>query len=256
MNTKRYLSLVLMGIVIILPFVTTSCFKKGEEDPFVSIYTRKARITGKWNVSEMESKIRYISGDIQTLYETMVNGLNWKQDVTDIGTNIKVTHTGKVLEGRNWMQFDKDGKVTSVYEYEYTVIDQTNEEDENPPQTIYKIKEELKGTWNFLGGIDEYKDKERLAVVIEERKTTTRVFLLTPSEDDETVPTPVLQNIIVRADKFANGQMSTIWTIKMLKYKDMILHQNVDLFYVADFGSQGSESYQELGYKTTKYVKE
>ncbi len=256
MNAKRHISLGLIVIVIVLPLITTSCLKKGEEDPFVSIYTRKARLTGKWNVSTMESKIRYIQGDIQTFTETNVSGLNWEEKVTDIGSGVVETHKGEVYEGRNWIQFDKDGRVSSVYEYEYTVEEVDPEDEENVTQTIYKIKEELSGTWNFLGNIDDYNNKERLAVVIEERKTTTRVFELTPTEDEEEIPIPVLINILVRADKFANGEMSTIWIIKMLKNKELILHQDIDMFYIADYGTAGSESYQEIGYKTTTYEKE
>lgn len=256
MNTKRQISLVLIGLVIFLPLLTTSCFKVGDEDPFVSIYTRKARLTGKWNVTAMQSKIKFIKGNIQTFTETDVTGLNWQEKVTDLGTQVSEIHKGKVYEGRNWIRFDKDGKVESVYEYEYVIEKQEGEDEENVTQIIYKVKEELKGTWNFLAGVDDYKNKERLTIVIEERKTTTRIFKLTPSEDEEQVPTPELINILVRADKFANGERSTIWKIKMLKSKDLILYQNVDLFYVADFGILGSESHQEIGYKTTTYKKE
>ena len=34
MDAKKYISLVLLGMIIILPLFTTSCFKKGDEDPF------------------------------------------------------------------------------------------------------------------------------------------------------------------------------------------------------------------------------
>ncbi len=53
-TTKKHLTLLLLGMIIILPLVTTSCFKKGSEDPFISMYTRKARITGEWEIDSLK----------------------------------------------------------------------------------------------------------------------------------------------------------------------------------------------------------
>ena len=38
-----------------LTFLLNSCFKKGEDDPFVSLRTRKDRVAGKWMVTSIQS---------------------------------------------------------------------------------------------------------------------------------------------------------------------------------------------------------
>ena len=65
-------------MIIVLPLLTTSCFKKGEEDPFFSIYTRKARVTGEWTITNMKSEIiRTFQGEVQTRTTTTVEDLSY-----------------------------------------------------------------------------------------------------------------------------------------------------------------------------------
>ena len=39
----------------LLTILLNSCFKKGEDDPFVSLRTRKDRVAGKWMVTSIQS---------------------------------------------------------------------------------------------------------------------------------------------------------------------------------------------------------
>ena len=46
---KNFTFNLLLFIIIIVVFTMSSC-KKGEDDPFISFRSRKARITGEWNL--------------------------------------------------------------------------------------------------------------------------------------------------------------------------------------------------------------
>lgn len=255
MNTKRHLSLVLLGMIIVLPLLTTSCFKKGEEDPFFSIYTRKARVIAEWDVTEMNSDIkRTYADDVQTQTTTTVNGETWNSVIKIVGTDSIREIEGFVLPDRHKITFEKDGRFREVYEYEYSEDSLVNE-GETVITTITRKKEETSGTWNFLYNIDDYKNKERLAIVIEERKITTIILKLTVSEEDETIPTPTISGTFTEADKYANGEMSTIWTLIMLKNKQIKMEQNINYFHLESIDGNG-DSYQELGFRNMSLTRE
>ncbi len=230
MNTKRHLSLVLLGMIIVLPLLTTSCFKKGEEDPFFSIYTRKARVTGEWTITNMKSEIiRTFQGEVQTRTTTTVEDLNWSQVVEILGTDSIVEYEGNVVEGRNKIVFDKNGYVRETYEYGY-IVETPIGDDAGVLRTNYRISEEISGTWNFLGNIDDYKNKERLAIVIEESKKTTQIYTMEILEDSETTPTWSPDSTYTDVERYANGQMCTIWELDMLKNKQINNRQNINNF--------------------------
>jgi hypothetical protein len=65
MKTVKIAILMLMAVVFVLP----SC-KKGENDPFLSLSSRKARLTGTWSLKE--GTINYVSGG--TTYTYTYNG--------------------------------------------------------------------------------------------------------------------------------------------------------------------------------------
>jgi hypothetical protein len=248
MNTKRHLSLVLLGMIIVLPLLTTSCFKKGEEDPFFSMYTRKARVTGEWKISNYESKIKRTdqNNPDQLLTTTTIdNGGAWLRVVQILGAEDSIVeYPGQVVEGRNIIIYYSDGRFVETLEYEYTF----EEDDGNGTvlTTIYKVQEELNGTWNFLNNIDDYKNKERLAIVVEQDKSKTFVYEVEVSEEDETIPVPTLVDTYSSSRKYANGEISTIWTLRMLKNKQIIQDQNVDRIIIETENNIGVV-YSEVG---------
>ncbi|MDD3860760.1 MAG: hypothetical protein PHW83_11220 [Bacteroidales bacterium] len=242
MNTKKHLSLVLLGMIIVLPLLTTSCFKKGEDDPFFSIYTRKARVTGKWNITNMQSIIKTTyDDDVQIRTTTTINGLDWERYIEILNTESTRTYVGEVLEDRNFVYFDKEGVFKQTYEYQYIVLEEVEEEEEEEGglQTQYRVFEEYRGTWNFLGNIDDYKNKERIAIVIEESKQIIQVYTMEISEDSEETPEWEFDSTYNTVTRYANGQYSTIWELDMLKNKEIHTRQNVNYYYTRTIQGQG-----------------
>lgn len=253
MNAKKSLSLAI-AILVVLPIVFSSCGKVGDEDPFLSFRTRKNRICGTWTVTNFESDVVRKVNNINTRTVTTIEGESWKQVITIVGTDSTRTLTGKITkesgqeEGSYFFTFDENGKATMTYKYEFDE-DLSGEDDDVSTIHQTKVTEEMTGTWNFLAGVDEYKNKERLAFVIEDKKTTTYEYEMITSDDDEggaAIPRPIGNYVV--SDRYANGEMCTVYAIIELRNKEIKLHQNINTFYLRS-NTGTSESYQDNGYE-------
>ena len=107
--------------------------KKGEEDPFLSLRSRKARITNTWELSQRVSEYSE-SGDVSTTTTDYVDGVATREDSDGDITTWNQTTEVEIL---------KDGtyKITSNYD-----DDLSTEE----------------GIWIFAGGAGDVKNKEQI----------------------------------------------------------------------------------------------
>jgi len=260
MKSKNFTSLILLTLVVVLPMLS-GCFKKGSEDPFFSMYTRKARITGLWTVNYANSDLKTIYGEGTTQIRTVtnVNGTTWKETIYLLGTDSVAETKGKIVldnatKPKYTYYFDENGIMNSIYEYE--VIKHAVNEDMGTDTTITTtIRHEFSGTWNFLGGIDDYLNKERLALVIQEEKYLKIVTKYTVSEDSESAGVSNTTRE-ARTVRYANGEMSTIWVIRMLKNKQIILDQNVNDLEVYTDVTQTGTSVSVVGTRTQTLVRD
>lgn len=252
MNAKRFLSIVVICLLA-LPMVFTGC-KKGPEDPALTFRSRKARVVGTWTVTKMTSEVIRKENNVNTLTTTTVNNDSWKQVIEIKGTDSIRTLEGKITkepnqsEGSYFFVFYDDGRASMTYKYEYDE-DLSGDDDDVSTVITNKVTEEITGTWNFMAGIDDYKNKERLAFVIEDKKTTTYTYRTISSDDDDSgVSLPTLVGTNVVNDRYANGEMSTIYAIVELKNKEIKLHQDINTFYLRNDNGTGA-SYQDNGYE-------
>lgn len=243
MNRKKQLTFVLLGMIIILPMITTGCFKKGEDDPFISIYTRKARMTGTWKYAEMSSQIRRseAASDDILIIVTNANSASWNQRITIYGTDSIRDLKGKVYYDQNYITFKKNGSFEQNFIYEYSV-DSVIGDDEGVKTTTTIITESSVGTWNFLGKIeDDYKNKERVTLNYTRKTNGERITVKEVMDDDEG-PTPI--PTIIKDERiselFANGEFSEIWTLIGLKNKEIIMEQDVNTNIIVGNGSSDS----------------
>lgn len=251
MNTKRSTILLVLLAVVVLPLFT-GCFGVGENDPFLSLRSRKARVTGDWNVSSYIKDVKITHGEPSTglveKVKTVATGTSWKQ-TTVIGDNDSIL-TGKVLQHK--FNFDKEGNFD--YTYEYVIITEvTNEETFETTTTRNTIKETINGTWNFLAGIDQYKNKERLALVIMSNRTEKTNSVTVQGEDDEEPAVPVITYDVYNYE-YENGELSVIWTLEMLKNSDMHITQDIDNISQTN-SSTVQESQSEVGYQRKELTK-
>lgn len=247
MNTKKSTILLVLLSAIILPLFT-GCFGVGEDDPFISLRTRKARMTGNWDVSVYYKNVRQIYGiDNNTVLRviTDVQGEEYLETTEIIGSDQDIEEVeGTVLQ--NEMTFDKNGYFTSIYEYQI-VESITDEESLEVTTTTFTVKETMDGTWNFLGRIDNYSNKERLSLVVTNSKITHTTVTVVQSDDDEEEPVPTT-NVEVWTYTYANGEMSMIWELDMLKNSEVHMYQDLNNFYQNSSDAAGS-SFTEVGYQ-------
>lgn len=115
-----------------------SCLKKAEDDPFISLRSRKSRVAGDWKVTSYKYTDSYTSlGDNYTAVFEM-NGSTYTQTYTDpIGTT---TDNGAM----SWeWTFEKDG----------TYIATSTDDGDISTES---------GIWNFTCGTGDFKNKSQI----------------------------------------------------------------------------------------------
>lgn len=132
---------VYMIIVSVAAPFFSSC-KKGENDPFISLRSRKSRVAGEWEVTSAKGS-QIETGPFSSNYSWTFDGSVYTE--TSGSGSSSVSRTMEYT-------FDKNGE----YTFEETING-----------SIYKSK----GTWNFTQGVGETKRKSQL-LLREESYTT------------------------------------------------------------------------------------
>ena len=115
-------------VSIILLVVIVGC-QKGPDDPAISLVSRKARLSGTWDLVEM----RQYDGSIERVYDDGVVTITIG-DTTEIKRDFEYTAT-----------FDRNG------EYEITSIENVAE-DTAANREAYTLTTVATGNWEFTGG--------------------------------------------------------------------------------------------------------
>lgn len=179
-TTKQFVSLTIMCVIILATF--PGC-KKGEDDPFISLRSRKARVAGEWTVSQMEGESsETFSGNTYNCTESFGGGMYTKTCLPGTPTTINGTWT---------LNFEKDGSYSSRLEFS---------------DSASNIVINFEGTWTFLSGVGDKKNKEQLAVT--STKTTTEV------SSQGGTPLSILWT--------GKERTYNVWDIKSLKSKEML----------------------------------
>jgi hypothetical protein len=169
---------------LVLTANLSSC-KKGENDPFLSLKSRKARVTGEWTVTKMESTYSNVNSEDPSLNSSGTSSYN--------GTTATSTYT---YDGNTTAQdpetytqtftFEKDGTFSMIYAAgtaSYTV----------------------EGNWIFLGKNKNAELGKKEAIML----TTTKE---TYSEAGDS-----------QTESFTGYQNTMTFLIDQLKSKEMIL---------------------------------
>jgi hypothetical protein len=154
MKLLKYLIPVVI-IASVLPGIS-SC-KKGEDDPFISFRSRKARMEGEWKV-------------VSAYYKSIETGpgadsYSWTFDgskVVENDNNVETTYK------RYWTwKIEKDGKFKST-------------------DAIDGDVREISGRWDFLGGNSDVKKKSRIMLLFEQIDfSSTGTYFISSSYIDD-----------------------------------------------------------------------
>lgn len=205
---KKYQKILLVCLTVAA--VMPSC-KKGEDDPFLSLRSRKSRVAGDWTVeSKSDTRTDLTSGSTTTI---TINGSDYTRT-----TNGTFSSTTKGTIGAFTYTFEKDGKWNSVYELT-TVNTSGSGGSATTVTTTNRI--ESSGIWNFLGKIGEAKNKENMSVskTLEITRTTTKtVNTILGSSTSESTQT----------DTYAENESVEIWKLTQLKNKELKAEMTID----------------------------
>lgn len=111
--------------------------KKGEGDPFLSLKSRKARLSGEWKVSAGKGSDTDASGTDNWVYDGTTQ-------TTTTSTNNTITDKYTVT-----YEFEKDGAFKMV------------QTDNNTSTAIVTT---VTGTWNWTGGVGDVKSKSQIVM--------------------------------------------------------------------------------------------
>ncbi|TAE87024.1 MAG: hypothetical protein EAY81_04735 [Bacteroidetes bacterium] len=154
-----------LAFILLLTIVSTSgCLKKGEDDPFISFRTRKARVAGKWKVTSYK------------FTEVYTSSINPSSNYTDVLTSDGFNYT--LVSTENGSSSSKSGIRTEKWEFE-------KNGDYKSTLVFDGVLFDSKGTWNFTGGIGDKKNKSQIAFVRETYTSTNGLNTYTGSNIDQ-----------------------------------------------------------------------
>lgn len=152
-NVRILLISALLGAFMIPSF--TSC-KKGDGDPFFSLNSRKARLTGEWKVSDISETVKYGKTTITTTFDG-----EKKKVVTLIRDTTVYTPTDTLYEYKNVATYTG----SLLYSFDKSGTYQVDEAFINDTTGIQYTSQET-GLWFFTGGgkDSDTKSKELLGL--------------------------------------------------------------------------------------------
>lgn len=141
----------MIALLAIGSLLISSC-KKGENDPFISVKSRKARVVGEWTVTAGSGTDVTDNGSTTTTTTWTYDGAVETQTTGSTSTTTNVTRT---------YHFEKDGNFHMVETETGTIL-----------SVAYTYETTSEGTWNFTGRVGEEKNKE--AILLTLTSTTTK----------------------------------------------------------------------------------
>ena len=204
---------IFVASIAIICTTFNSC-KKGDEDPFFSLASRKARISGEWQLSSSESKSEdgtYSSfGDGEGMVSTTI--------IPSLKT---IVSTSKFID--NSYTINKDGTWSRHIDAEIT----TEIENHSFSKSYGKSNHVLNssGTWTFLGKLKgEYKNKERVLFTTLATEDEYLPISGITYYENSSVPNDTLKSFsktIIKTEGNPSGQNEAIYDITKLKSKEM-----------------------------------
>jgi len=274
----------IVGFILLITFMSTlleGCFGKGENDPWLSFSSRKARMSNDWDIVKFngdyflklnsgESREILIRQSGNTISETtsFINMSQETQDSLQAGQDTTIEWKGRVIEA--YYNISEDG--TFSFSYEYTLEKTHGKYYENgkstpitpffpaypgKPFTMDSVMKrnyhtEFRGRWNFLNDIDGWNEDERVVFEIESASYILNysVTYTCDAEDDDgrwdnsdPVDTTFSSQILESTVlKYANGEHSDLWAIDGLNGSSVTMNRPLDLIYTHAF--TGTEGYK------------
>lgn len=131
-----------------LSILLFSACKKGENDPFLSLRSRKARVAGEWTVTKISSTQTNVSNGTTDVMVISYDGQSYHETVTSTTGGVSQTSSSTSTVSLK-LTLEKDGTYTETYV-------------ENGDTQV------IKGTWIFLAKSKENDLKNKEAILLTE----------------------------------------------------------------------------------------
>ncbi len=190
-----------IGLIFLILATSIIGCKKGDNDPFLSLLSRKARLAGEWILSSADYEFKEVTTDGTSVTSYTYNG----SDMTETTDG-----DGKTYSYSENITITKDGTFTVYIEEEITYM-------QNQVQQTGIQKITIEGVWYFIDGIKDtdIKDKERVEFFV--HKYTD----IHPNGNTEIIETsgsiPIIQQRgfsgidIILLDRLAKKEMTTLF---------------------------------------------
>jgi len=220
---KTMLAVFAAGLLIATP----SC-KKGENDPTLSLKSRKARITNEWVISSITNSLTEvdISGDEKvTDYTYDGNTVTVNVKETNSGVTTSTTDNNTTVQLSEYI-INNDG--TYNYKWNDTEIKKVNDFFGTGYITYTTVTTtDENGKWSFVGkSKGDYKSKERIVFNTTSTDVETTVTSIQTNGDGSVDPSETSN--YKSADTYAAGEKYTTFDINQLKGKEVILTRSID----------------------------
>ena len=224
----------------------TSC-KKGEDDPFFSLYTRKMRVTGDWKLKSFERNTDVTNlTEWNTVTNFVIDGDNETVEVTTNMPDIDsvLNEQGKLVGDFTEYIFEKDGTFKSSLKYtietQKTIFFGDNGEQvesEEDADSIYHkniiqtIRIQREGIWDFLHGVGEdYQNRER--IIIDEKQKEVHILnvekISVTDYDGEEIHDPIIEQ---NQYNYYIEPTCEVWSLTKLSNTEMVGIRDLDLTY-------------------------
>lgn len=207
-NSLLFVLFVVLTMCVVFP--QFSCTRKGEDDPLLSLRTRKSRVCGKWKIAEGRTRMDYSARYMSAIYSSY-NGTS---------ETLFTPYSNQVIDSFEYMveiEFNRDNSF--VWAMNWQNNNGVNE------------RGELKGQWDFLSKSDHQKNKVEIVLIPESNtgnwffsyacpfpaSQQTPVFELRELRNDKIV---IRRDINIPTESFQNpftGQISSYfeeWTLQ------------------------------------------
>lgn len=207
-------------VPIFCALILSSGCKKGKDDPFISLRSRKAKVEGTWKIDKWEEDKQWEeNGELITQRRFIADN---NIDYSYIRPFETVKWNGPI-DDASWF-ITKDGSWERVFEYAEIEIDSFP----GGNNTLVNIKsvirrEESSGTWYFLSKANGYKNKERISMSIKKNVivVTNRNESYSVSSSGSIGNRKINESSDESVAKYQEGELTEIWELTMLKHKEM-----------------------------------
>jgi len=215
-------------VVLSLVFPLIESCKKGENDPFLSLSSRKSRVEGTWTVSKMTATNTSSSlmGATALITNATMNydGQTATVEVSAGSAGSTPTTSYDTIHYTNSYIFTKDGTFENTTDYDFP-------DDPDDDEVIKKT-----GTWTFSGGTGDIKNKENLIL-------STTSLVLTETENGNTTTANYTYDGNYTED-YDGISINSVFSIKQLKSKEMVLTTK-------EYNTDQSGNYSNTDYEIT-----